>query len=39
MQLHAERAQYGSEAVGVVQTALDEGRCSLAGNKMLWSAR
>ena len=31
MQLHAERAQYGWEAVGVVQTALEEGRCRLAG--------
>ena len=30
MQLHAERAQYGWEAVGVVQTALEDGRCRLA---------
>ena len=31
MQLHAERAQFGWEAVHVVQAALEEGRCALAG--------
>ena len=31
MQLHAERAQFATEAVKVVERALEEGRCRLAG--------
>ncbi len=31
MQLHGERAQFATEAVKVVERALEEGRCRLAG--------
>jgi len=31
MQLHAERAQFATDAVKVVERALEEGRCRLAG--------
>ena len=36
MQLHAERAQFAAEAVKVVERALEEGRCRLAGAIALW---
>lgn len=35
MQLHAERAQFAAEAVKVVEAALEEGRCRLAGTLFL----
>ena len=35
MQLHAERAQFAAEAVKVVERALEEGRCQLAGEATL----
>ena len=39
MQLHAERAQFAAEAVKVVETALEEGRCRLAGERSLSSSK